>query len=305
MIKVAILMSTYNGEKYLMEQLDSLFEQENILLDVYVRDDQSNDNTLDILDNYAKKNNHLIIQKGNNVGVGNSFMNLLYSVPNNYDYYAFADQDDIWNSKKIISAINLLENSNKVLYASNQESVDKYGNSLGFRYNQENIIHVNTLEILNRNDLAGCTMVFKKRLFEILKDEKNRPSEGLLKNRIHDVWVAIVATVNGGIIYDERSFIKYRQHEDNVVGADTTSIKKKIKLKIKKLTNAEERNGRSKLANELVNKFPNYNYCESMLASSNIKKMSNKLFLIKNKDIRNITNESFIGFALKIMLNLY
>ncbi|MHC5923958.1 glycosyltransferase, partial [Streptococcus pyogenes] len=93
MIKVAVAMSTYNGEKYLKEQLDSLFEQKKVDLTLFVRDDLSTDKTVEILSQY---NGKLIRVDNNstNLGVGCSFMETLYRVGTDFDYFAFCDQDD-------------------------------------------------------------------------------------------------------------------------------------------------------------------------------------------------------------------
>ena len=95
-------MSTYNGEKYLSQQIDSILNQKEIDVHLFIRDDGSYDNTWKLLEEYKQKYEKINIISAKNVGVGNSFMNLLYSVPNIYDYYAFSDQDDIWEPNKII-----------------------------------------------------------------------------------------------------------------------------------------------------------------------------------------------------------
>lgn len=98
MYKVAVLLSTYNGSKYIKEQIDSILSQEGVNIDIYIRDDESTDETVNII--YEYKSNNIFLTEGKNIGVGNSFMELLYSVPEIYDYYAFADQDDIWSEKE-------------------------------------------------------------------------------------------------------------------------------------------------------------------------------------------------------------
>lgn len=125
MYKVAVLLSTYNGSKYIKEQIDSILSQEGVNIDIYIRDDGSTDETVNII--YEYKSNNIFLTEGKNIGVGNSFMELLYSVPEIYDYYAFADQDDIWSEKKIRIAIEVLQKNKKHLYASNQELIDKSG----------------------------------------------------------------------------------------------------------------------------------------------------------------------------------
>ena len=111
---VAVLMSTYNGEKYIKEQLDSIFNQKEVYVTLYVRDDGSTDNTLEIIKAYH--NDIILLPFDENKGPGLSFMTLLYhvmSLSTQYDYYAFADQDDIWMDVKLNKAIQQIQNNGK------------------------------------------------------------------------------------------------------------------------------------------------------------------------------------------------
>ena len=304
MISVAVLMSTYNGEKYLKEQLDSILFQKEVQVELFVRDDGSSDGTKNILSEYGNKFVNVHIDFATNVGVGNSFMNLLYSVPDSFDFYALADQDDIWEEDKLIEAVNRLDG--KLLYASNQECVDKYGNSIGLRYQEDAFIHLTPVSILECNMIAGCTMVLSNDFFRILTNEANRPSPMLLRNRIHDVWIAMVASLFNGIIYDKRSFIKYRQHENNVVGA-SSSFSKKIKSRFKKLRHAEYRNGRSLLAQEIVERFPQEAESYPLIKiCSREKSFKGKIKILKNgRELRKYTNENRFGFFIKVIFGLF
>ena len=306
MSSVAILVSTYNGEKYLREQLDSILAQSGVTVEVFVRDDGSSDNTKDILTEYEKSLKNFHVAFCENVGVGNSFMNLLYSVPDTFDYYAFADQDDIWEENKIAEAIRILEESGKMLYASNQECVDKDGVSLGLRYEKNCKIHHTPLSILSKNMLAGCTMVFSNRFYKILSDTTHHPSADLLHNRIHDVWLAMIASLYDGIIYDERSFIQYRQHENNVVGAKS-SFRKRLKEKYRKVFHREYRNGRSLLAREVCEKFPEEAQKYPLLElCANSKSCKGKRRILKHqKELRSYTGEKFFGFYMKVTFGLF
>ena len=117
MYRVAVLMSTYNGERYLKEQIDSILDQEGVDTALYIRDDESADQTVQIIEEYRKKypgKIHLL--KGRNKGPGRSFMELVYKVPDDYDYYAYSDQDDIWLTDKLEEGIRFLNESGKELY---------------------------------------------------------------------------------------------------------------------------------------------------------------------------------------------
>jgi rhamnosyltransferase len=300
-VKAAVLMSTYNGEKYIVEQIESIFRQKNIDIELYIRDDGSKDNTLNIIGQYDKI--HLF--KGENIGVGNSFMELVYSVSDGYDYYAFSDQDDIWDDMKLFEAVAMLNKTGKHLYGSNQMLVDKTGKELGLRYQIGKDINIDTNAILNQNHVSGCTMVFDNYLKRILSEK--RPSRELLENRIHDVWVAMVSSLTGGMVYDGRSFIKYRQHDDNVVGAYSGGFAQDIKIKIKKILDKSQRNGRSILAREIVRLFGDECKDNKLInASADAKKFNNKLWLLRNMNkVLEYSGETRIGLGLKVIFNFY
>ena len=101
MTSIAVMMSTFNGEAYVEEQINSILNQLNVKISLFIRDDGSKDKTISIIRNKINRNSNIQLIQGENVGVGNSFMNLLYSTPDDYDFYAFSDQDDIWESEKI------------------------------------------------------------------------------------------------------------------------------------------------------------------------------------------------------------
>lgn len=108
MKKITVVMSAYNGSKYIEAQLDSIFQQVGVKVQCYVRDDGSTDDTLQVLKKYASTSGELIICEGENIGWERSFLLALKDAPQ-ADYYAFADQDDIWFEDKLISGIKMLE----------------------------------------------------------------------------------------------------------------------------------------------------------------------------------------------------
>ena len=305
MEKVAILMSTYNGEKYLDEQIDSILAQDGVDVTLYIRDDGSSDGTAEIIKEYCK-NNNVNFTQGENLGVGNSFMQLVYNVGEEYDYYAFADQDDIWLPEKIKMAADKMKgNKLPFLYCSNQILIDKNGIKIGIRHSKT--IDSSYLQILSDNEATGCTMVWNKALQRLISEKNRRPSRELLKKRIHDVWVAMAASVAGEIYYDESSFILYRQHENNVVGVRKGSLCKEWRKKIK---NKELRNGRSALAKEILIKFGDkidgkpikekFQKCAYYKDS-----ISKKIILCRDTDLMKCSNEGMLMYGIKIILNLF
>ncbi|EME3486548.1 glycosyltransferase, partial [Enterococcus faecium] len=135
MDRVIVLMSTYNGEKYIREQLDSIFNQKNIAVKVVIRDDGSNDATQSILDEYKKKHN-LNWYTGKNLNAAWSFMELINNAPDS-NFYAFADQDDVWDNDKLFIAVEAMKNcgtetnEKAIMYSCPTRLVDEKLNSIG------------------------------------------------------------------------------------------------------------------------------------------------------------------------------
>lgn len=303
MKKVAVLMSTYNGMRFLPEQVESILSQKDVEVQLFVRDDGSSDGTVDYL---SKFDDRLTLIPGKNLGVGNSFMQLVYMVPETYDYYAFSDQDDIWMQEKLAIAVNALDDRpGSCLYVSNQTLTDAGGKPIGNRY--ATAPDVSFRQILCQNMISGCTMVWNRELHVLLSDPSHRPDPELLRARIHDVWVAMAAAVTGEILYDDESHIYYRQHENNVVGVRRTPILSQWMDKVEK---PELRCGRSRLAKETLRCF------EDQIKNPEIRRqlhcygfykntLSGKLRLLKDVSLIANTRESATFYRLKVLFNLF
>lgn len=221
--KVAVCMSCYNGEKYIREQLNSIMNQKitNGSLELFIRDDGSKDSTINIIKEYMQKYNniHLInVNENINYGCTKSFFNCLNYAYNKYEnefnYYCFADQDDFWLENKIDAAIKKLSEINSTngkLYYSNKTIVDENLNFI----RKENIkFWGNFIECTFTNNAYGCTMVFDKKFAKILL--KGLPQIKVL----HDAWAYRLAkSIDSTIVFDKESYILYRQHSNNVIGA--------------------------------------------------------------------------------------
>lgn len=211
MRKVLVMMSTYNGEKYLHEQIYSILNQEEVDVNILVRDDRSKDTTLKFLETY-KQEGKINFYYGENLKSARSFMDLIDKASEKYDYYAFSDQDDYWLPDKLISAINFLEKYDRIpaLYMSSATIVDE-----NLSYITDKIIKsFNNFEnAVIKNEAIGCTQVFNLSLLRFLKMYK--PDFIMM----HDSWVCRVCHAIGGkVIIDEKSHILYRQHNNNVLG---------------------------------------------------------------------------------------
>lgn len=220
--KTLILLSTYNGSKYLREQLDSLLLQKDI--DILIRDDGSVDNTIEILKEYSKLNNNISYYCGENLGYAKSFWELLKQ-KDNYKYYAFCDQDDIWLENKIENAISLINDVKEdipILYTSNVICINNSKELISTKAFEGKVL--NRYECLQKSILPGCTFVFNNKAQTLLKQYN-----GFMES--HDWAAYIIINYFGKIIYDKKSYIYYRIHENNTQGIQTKLEKIKIKLK--------------------------------------------------------------------------
>lgn len=226
---ITVLMSTYNGKQYLEEQIDSILNQKEVDLKLIIRDDGSTDNTLDIIKRYiCKYKNITIIADGINKGVCQSFIELI-TQNHNTDYYALADQDDIWDPDKLIVAIHMLENKSSLiplLYYSNLRIVDNNNVFCRLSHGVPCIIN-NRYSCLSECLPTGCTVVYNRALADKVFNRKPE------KCSMHDSWLYLVASMFGKCIYDFEPHINYRQHSGNVIGAAKkwltfTTIKREI-----------------------------------------------------------------------------
>lgn len=220
-MRVLVLMSTYNGEKYLREQIESVFSQQNMDVTILIRDDGSKDSTCNIIDEYIRLEKPIILEKGTNVGCADSFrwlLNKAFDFILEYEYYAFCDQDDVWLPEKLKIACNYLDdmNPNKpCMYCSNLRVVDANLNSIGMKWEIGNSF-ISKAQSLVCSMATGCTMVFNRKVIEMFHHYQP------YNLHIHDLWVMHMCMFLGHIHYDNDSYIFYRQHGNNVIGAKTT-----------------------------------------------------------------------------------
>lgn len=227
--KVLVLLATYNGEAYLKEQLDSILNQHNVEVLICVRDDGSQDCTLKILELYSASfpDNIKVIKKKENIhkrnnGVLSNFSALSeYALNTNYEYFCFADQDDIWLPTKLITLINAIKQHESIediplLAYCDLLGVDKNNQLIfeSFMVQQKLIIseQQSLYESAFQNTVTGCACLFNRKLLSLATPV---PKEAV----IHDFWFALVAKFNGKHIFIDERLVRYRQHDNNVIGA--------------------------------------------------------------------------------------
>ena len=223
MKKIIILMSTYNGEQYLEEQVQSIINQKfrdgSYRVELFVRDDGSQDGTVRILEKYREKG-LLSYYVGQNVGLKKSFWDLLRCAED-ADYYAFSDQDDVWFADKLSRAVERLSKEGDIplLYCSDAVATDKDLHPIeGYE------IHAKMLPdfpytLTEGNIVQGCTCVFnsKARTCMMEYDMKKYPEE------FHDALAGKIISLLGRVVYDEAPSMFYRIHGNNAWAKKTSS----------------------------------------------------------------------------------
>jgi rhamnosyltransferase len=218
--KVLIVLCSYNGEKYIQEQINSILNQTDIQVSLMIYDDRSKDETISIINNINDSRISVFINEFNSSSPAHNFLNAINRTYLNdilnHDYFALADQDDVWLENKISSAINLIKKSQASLYCSNLTKWVENKNTTSIikkNYSQKKY------DYLFEGGSAGCTYVLDKTFFLSLKHMINNVSNWNNKYLSHDWLIYFFARhKNYKVIIDQTSYIKYRIHNNNVHG---------------------------------------------------------------------------------------
>lgn len=214
---IAILLATYNGERFIGAFFDSLLAQTASDVTVYVRDDGSTDATLAIVAEYARRMAVVVMPASQRLGPAHSFMALLHAASEQHAFFAFADQDDVWASTKLQRARSTLSVDGDVpsLYFARVEYVDEQLMPLGF---STMAAACGFSGALVENVAMGCTMMINRSARALVLD--GRPASLTM----HDWWVYLVVSAFGRVHADDYIALKYRQHANNAVGGTASII---------------------------------------------------------------------------------
>ncbi len=247
-MKLIVLMSAYNGQEYIGEQIDSLIAQTLVPDQILIRDDGSKDATVSIIKEYIEKYPFIKLYEGENMGPAKSFYDLICQ-SEKADYYALCDQDDVWFEDKLFTAVETLkkeDNAIPLLYCSKYTLTDKdlhpLDSNVSRLYGFTDFAHS-----LLYHTAPGCTFVFNDAAREkiIRYDMKNRYC------LIHDSIIHKVVAMFGKVILDERSHMYYRQHGNNEIGMDANKFRV-FMGRVDRFINGKIRNYRSKTAASLL-----------------------------------------------------
>ena len=220
-MNILVILASFNGGKYLKEQIDSILEQKSVQLDIRVFDDCSQDNTIQVLNEY-KTNSKIFVHKRKK-GSGSAAINFLESLLElsssgqlmKYDYISFSDQDDIWLDAKLSRSVDFLK-----------KGYDLYGSNLTIYKNgiptDEIVVKSHKqkkYDFLFEGGSAGCTYVFTPKLAECICVNYSKIRFKTWKYFSHDWFIYFIARLNSFKTFiDEESNIYYRIHENNVHG---------------------------------------------------------------------------------------
>ena len=303
--KVAIVLGFYEGYEFINRQLQSIFNQTHQEFIIFVTDDNSKDKfSLDKLNiNESNKKKIRIKIRNKNIGYAQNFLNALVSIDGHFDYYAFSDQDDIWHREKLEKAINSLEEypyDQPNLYGSRTELIGtreeiKLGKSIEFKKSPS------FQNAITQNIFGGNTMVFNRNAFDLICSSNINQ-----KIIAHDWWCyQIISGAGGNVFYDKNIYLKYRQHNNNIIGSNI-SLKNKWDRLVKVLNGEFKKQNTINLAaiknNENLLTKKNKNCLNNFIRSRNSNLIDRVLFFIKSKVYRQTTIGNiflFSGIVLK------
>ena len=238
---VAVIMSTYNGERFIREQIDSILNQTYKNVKIVIRDDGSSDNTVSIIKEYQAKYNNIELHEGKNIGFVRSFFELLSLVE--ADYYSYADQDDVWMPNKIELAVNSLNKLDDTKPNMAYGNSDYYDENMKLIRKGERNRKYKFLYALFSCVSQGMTMTVNKKTRDMILD--NTPSTAFF----HDWWTYLVCISMGNVVYDNVTTVKYRRRKENAT-SEGMGYFTLLKWRVKNLLFG---NGMKEIKQQLVN----------------------------------------------------
>jgi glycosyltransferase involved in cell wall biosynthesis len=225
---ISICMATYNGERFLKQQLESILAQSNQDWQLLIRDDGSDDNTVRIVEDYADRmpgRVRLVTDNGSRLGASLNFGKLLEYADT--EYIMFSDQDDVWLPNKIELTLNAMKAAEQVypnkpiLIHTDLQVMDSELNTIAnSMWNYQKLfpeVGDNLNMIMTHNVVTGCTVMINKKARAV---SIPIPKEAIL----YDWWLALNVCKHGKIVYLSIPSILYRQHSDNQVGAQRVNL---------------------------------------------------------------------------------
>ena len=215
---ISIAMATYNGAKYIQEQIESILRQTIQDFELIICDDCSTDDTCDIIYQLQKKDNRIrLIKNEYSLGFKNNFLKAISLCKG--EYIALSDQDDVWYENHLSILYSAIQSSGKALAVGDADMVDSELLPLGltnFHWMSFDRRDANEMEMVDsialwRGMLTGMNMMFTQKLYNMILQ---MPKDSLY----HDVWISLLACFFGGVIIVDKPISAYRRHGKNVTG---------------------------------------------------------------------------------------
>lgn len=229
-------MATYNGEKYVEEQIKSILNQSYRNVRIIIRDDGSTDNTVGIITKLQKEYPDKILIVQDDIKCGSSKSNFMQALQSSTsEYVMFSDQDDIWLEYKVAHTLEAMKkvekkigNEKPILVFGSYKPVDACLNDIRDKKKnrQEAAYILNFSNLLVQNYVHGCLMMINRKLADIM----GKYDEAIL---MHDWWAALIASGGGKVVHIDEVMMLYRQHGNNVVGSIDVKSPAYIKRKLK------------------------------------------------------------------------
>lgn len=213
-------MAVYNGEQYLEEQINSIINQDYSNWRLLIHDDGSSDRSVSIIKKFVKKDSRILFDSDKSqkhLGIQNSFLQLLRI--SSADYYMFSDQDDVWDTDKILKTLKKIQlvdtGTEPVVVHTNLRVADDQLNTLN-PDSKNGYKAVQFKSIVLANNVTGCTVMMNERAKELMLISYSHvdPSKVIM----HDWWLALIASSMGKLVFLDSPLISYRQHAGNAVG---------------------------------------------------------------------------------------
>ena len=207
--KVTVLLATFNGVRFLEEQLTSLFGQQGVEIEIMVNDDGSTDGTMEILYKWKAKGFNISISQSRGLGPTRAFLTLLQSCDEK-QFVAFCDQDDVWETGKLISQVQRISGDCPQMVFSRREYIDEHNQRIGISPRIRRSVSIKNA--LVENSAPGNT--------QVLNNQAVRSLNCLSFTNVqhYDSWIYLIISAIGECIYIDASLIRYRIHDKNSVG---------------------------------------------------------------------------------------
>lgn len=234
---VNILLSTFNGDEFIDQQIESLLKQTSVAITITIRDDGSRSEFQQTLKRYRDKHSCIQLTLAENKGLPDSFFQLMSDCDKSHHYYAFCDQDDIWPENKLAQAIEALEKTPHpiALYCSRQTYISDSGSIIGESFTPSKPLGLKNAAF--ENIAVGCTCVFTPALLAAATPQSNEIPSIIM----HDWWIYLIATACGRVIFDIEPSTYYRQHNNNVIGGNISGWSK-FRVRVRKYFQLKAKN---------------------------------------------------------------